>query len=78
MYFLLADIAARFHLIGYGLAVIVTLVGIKMLIMDVYKVPILWMLAMVAVVLTLSIVASLLVRRSETAKENRVDRGDGG
>lgn len=72
MYFLLADIAERFHLIGYGLAVIVTLVGIKMLIMDVYKVPILWMLAMVAVVLTVSIVASLLVRRPETSEATRV------
>ena len=67
MYFLLADIADRFHLIGYGLAVIVTLVGIKMLIMDVYKIPILWMLAMVAVVLAVSVVASLLVQRPRSA-----------
>jgi tellurite resistance protein TerC len=67
MYFLLADIAERCHLIGYGLAVIVTLVGIKMLIMDVYKVPILWMLATVAMVLTVSIVASLLIQRPRTA-----------
>lgn len=67
MYFLLADIAGRFHLIGYGLAVIVTVVGIKMLIMDVYKIPILWMLAMVAVVLAVSVVASLLVQRPRSA-----------
>jgi tellurite resistance protein TerC len=78
MYFLLADIAERFHLIGYGLAVIVTLVGIKMLIMDVYKVPILWMLAMVAVVLAVSIAASLLVQRSQTAGATRTDAGHGG
>jgi len=62
MYFLLADVADRFHLLGYGLAVIVTLVGIKMLLMDVYKIPILWMLAVVAVALSAAIVASLLVR----------------
>ena len=67
MYFLLVDIADRFHLIGYGLAVIVTLVGIKMLIMDVYKIPVLWMLAMVAVVLAVSVVASLLVQRPRSA-----------
>jgi tellurite resistance protein TerC len=67
MYFLLVDIADRFHLIGYGLAAIVTLVGIKMLIMDVYKIPILWMLAMVAVVLAVSVVASLLVQRPRSA-----------
>lgn len=67
MYFLLADISDRFHLLGYGLAVIVTLVGVKMLLMDVYKVPILWMLGSVAVILTVSIVASLLSPRSQGA-----------
>jgi tellurite resistance protein TerC len=62
MYFLLAEMADRFHLLGYGLATIVTLVGVKMLIMGFYKVPILWMLGTVAVVLVASIVASLLVK----------------
>jgi tellurite resistance protein TerC len=33
MYFLLADVSDKFYLLGYGLAVIVTLVGIKMLVM---------------------------------------------
>ena len=67
MYFLLADVAGRFHLLGYGLAVIVTLVGVKMLIMDLYKVPIPWMLGMVGVVLVGSIVASLLSRRPDAS-----------
>ena len=65
MYFLLADMADRFHLLGYGLAAIVTLVGVKMLIMDVFKVPILWMLGTVGMVLLLSIVASLLVQPAD-------------
>lgn len=69
MYFLLADIAERFHLLGYGLAIIVTLVGVKMLIMDLYKVPILWMLAAVAAVLLTSIAASLLVPRPGSSEE---------
>jgi len=43
--------------------VIVTLVGIKMLIMDLYKVPIIWMLGAVAVALVVSISASLLRSR---------------
>jgi tellurite resistance protein TerC len=60
MYFLLADVANRFHLLGYGLAAIVTLVGLKMLAMDFYKVPVAWMLSTVAVVLLASIVASLV------------------
>ena len=67
MYFLLADVAERFHLIGYGLAVMVALVGVKMLIMDLYKVPIVWMLAAVAIVLVASIVASVLVPRPSHA-----------
>jgi tellurite resistance protein TerC len=61
MYFLLADMADRFHLLGYGLALIVTLVGVKMLLMGVYKVPIVWMLGSVGAILVLSVVASLLL-----------------
>lgn len=71
MYFLLAGMADRFHLLGYGLAAIVTLVGVKMLIMDVYKVPILWMLGAVGALLLLSIFASLLV--PPTARASRLD-----
>jgi tellurite resistance protein TerC len=61
LYFLLADVANRFHLIGYGLAVVVVLVGMKMLLLDVYKVPIVWMLGLIAVILGITIVASLVV-----------------
>lgn len=60
MYFLLADMAERFHLLGYGLAFIVMFVGVKMLIMDWYKIPIPMMLAVVFATLTLAIGASLL------------------
>jgi tellurite resistance protein TerC len=67
MYFLLADMADRFHLLGYGLALIVTLVGVKMLILDLYKVPILWMLATVAAVLVVSVAASLMFPRQASA-----------
>lgn len=59
MYFLLADMADRFHLLGYGLAVIVTLVGVKMLLMNVYHIPTYIMLGCVALILAVSIVASL-------------------
>ena len=69
MYFLLTDIAERFHFLGYGLAIIVTLVGVKMLTLDLYKVPILWMLAAVAAVLLISIAASLMLPRPASAAE---------
>ncbi len=68
MYFLLSDVADRFHFLGYGLAVIVTLVGIKMLLLDIYKVPILWMLSAVAGVLFISILSSLLIAPKSTAQ----------
>ena len=60
MYFLLADMAERFHLLNYGLALIVMFIGVKMLIMDLYKIPIPWMLGTVFAILALSISASLL------------------
>lgn len=62
MYFLLADMADRFHLIGYGLAGIVTLVGVKMLIMEFVKIPIPWMLGGVALILAVSVIASLMTK----------------
>jgi tellurite resistance protein TerC len=69
MYFLLADVSDRFHLLGYGLAVIVTLVGVKMLMMDYYKLPIVWMLLIVFGVLFISIVASLLIPPAVKSQE---------
>ena len=62
MYFLLADMAERFHLLAYGLAAIVIFVGVKMLIMDFYKIPIPWMLGGVLGILVVSVVASLLTK----------------
>ena len=59
MYFLLADMAERFHLLNYGLAFIVTFVGVKMLVMDWYKIPIPAMLGVVLAALLLSVAASL-------------------
>ena len=59
MYFLLADMAERFHLLNYGLAFIVTFVGVKMLIMDWVKIPIPVMLGVVLAALLVSVAASL-------------------
>jgi tellurite resistance protein TerC len=61
MYFLLADMAGRFHLLNYGLAFIVSFVGLKMLIMDWYKIPITAMLAVVFTALIVSVAASLVI-----------------
>ncbi|MDO9171026.1 MAG: TerC family protein, partial [bacterium] len=49
LYFLLADVADRFHLLKYGLAMVLTFIGSKMLIMPWYHVPVGASLAVVAV-----------------------------
>ncbi|MFN9281041.1 MAG: TerC family protein [Betaproteobacteria bacterium] len=40
MYFLLAAVAAKFHLLSYGLAVILVFIGTKMMLIDIYKIPV--------------------------------------
>ncbi len=44
MYFLLAGMHERFHLLSYGLAVVLVLIGVKMLLVDLYKIPVEWSL----------------------------------
>jgi tellurite resistance protein TerC len=63
LYFLLADMADRFHLLKYGLALILVFVGLKMLIASFYKVPIGIALGVVGVILVTSILASLAATR---------------
>ena len=63
MYFMLADLADRFHLLKYGLAFILVFIGIKMLLLDIYKIPIGFALSVVGIVLLSSILASLYVTR---------------
>ncbi|HEY8358482.1 MAG TPA: hypothetical protein VIL30_13575, partial [Ramlibacter sp.] len=59
MYFLLAGMHERFYLLSYGLAVVLVLIGAKMLLIDVYKVPVAWSLGMTVAVLAASMVLSL-------------------
>lgn len=63
MYFLLADLKDRFHLLTYGLGVILVFVGVKMLIVDWIKIPVGTSLGVVGAILALSMIASLLTTR---------------
>ena len=63
LYFLLADVADRFHLLKYGLALTLTFIGAKMLIAPWYHVPVAASLSIVAVLIGASVVASLVVTR---------------
>lgn len=65
LYFLLVDVADRFHLLKYGLAMVLTFIGVKMLIMPWYHVPVQASLTVVAVLISASCLASVLVSRSE-------------
>jgi len=66
LYFLLADVADRFHLLKYGLAMVLTFIGTKMLIMPWYHIPVQASLAIVAVLIGSSVAASLIATRKVT------------
>ena len=66
LYFLLADVADRFHLLKYGLAMVLTFIGTKMLIAPWYHVPVAASLAIVAVLIGTSVIASLIATRKVT------------
>ena len=61
LYFLLAGMAERFHLLGYGLAGVLMFIGGKMLLADLYEVPIGLALGVVAGMLATAMVVSLLI-----------------
>jgi tellurite resistance protein TerC len=61
LFFLLAGMADRFHLLGHGLAAVLLFIGAKMLLAGVLKIPIGIALGIVALLIVASIVASLLL-----------------
>ncbi len=70
LYFVLAGSINRFHLLKYGLAAVLGFVGVKMLIADLYHVPIGLSLGVIVTLLTVSVIASLrmpLEQKPETA-----------
>jgi tellurite resistance protein TerC len=59
MYFLLAAVAAKFHLLSYGLAVVLVFIGTKMVLIDVYKIPVAVSLGVVVTVLAITMFWSM-------------------
>lgn len=70
LYFLLADVANRFHYLQPGLAIVLVFVGVKMAASQWVKVPVLISLGVIATLLGGSIVASL-VRTHRKKREAR-------
>ena len=58
MFFLLQAAASRFHLLNYGLAVILVFIGTKMIIIDLYKIPVAVSLGVVLGILAITMVWS--------------------
>lgn len=59
LYFALAGVVTRFRYLSYGLAVVLVFVGIKMMLIDVYKIPVEWSLLFIALVIAGSIFISV-------------------
>ncbi|QBK03930.1 TerC family protein [Hylemonella gracilis] len=71
MFFLLQAVAHRFHLLNYGLAVILVFIGAKMMLIDVYKIPVTVSLAVVVGILAVTMVWSVRTS-SRQAQAKRV------
>lgn len=59
MYFLLASMHERFHLLPYGLAIVLVFIGSKMLLIDLYKIPVQFSLLGTVLILAVTMILSL-------------------
>jgi tellurite resistance protein TerC len=59
MFFLLQAAASRFHLLNYGLAVILVFIGTKMMLIDIFKIPVAVSLGVVLGILAITMVWSI-------------------
>lgn len=67
MYFLLAAVAHKFHLLNYGLAIILVFIGTKMCLIDVYKIPV---TVSLGVVIGILVITMLLIVRTAKPEPN--------
>jgi tellurite resistance protein TerC len=65
LYFALAGIEKYFKYLKYGLATILVFVGIKMCIVDFYKIPVEISLIVISFLLAIAMIASVLIRKSD-------------
>lgn len=76
LYFLLAGMIDKFYYLKPGLAAILLFIGIKMLISEVYEIPIPTSIAIIFGILGLAIILSFIRIKYVSVKEGR-DRPDG-
>ncbi|MBA0208170.1 TerC family protein [Pectobacterium brasiliense] len=63
MYFLLAGVAERFSLLKYGLAVILIFIGTKMMLIDIFHIPVAVSLGVVASILIITMLINVWVNK---------------
>jgi tellurite resistance protein TerC len=68
LFFILAGLVEKFRYLKVGLAAVLVFVGAKMTLMDIYKIPSLVSLAVIATTLGISIAASFIVTRREASQ----------
>jgi tellurite resistance protein TerC len=68
LYFLLAGVMDQFQYLKLGLSVVLTFIGVKMVIVDLYHIPVGASLGVVASVLIISVIASLWKTKRDAAK----------
>ena len=72
LYFALAGAMRLFHYLHFGLSSILVFIGIKMLLADIYKIPIFIALSVVAGILIISVVVSVLrLRRADVSEKDK-------
>lgn len=70
LYFALAGITQYFHYLKYGLAAILVFVGVKMTIVDWYKIPISTSLFVISGILVISVIVSVLFPKKEEENQD--------
>ena len=76
IYFALAGLMQIFHYLKYGLCAILVFVGTKMLISEIYKIPVVVALGTIIGVLLISILASVIWPRNEEIPEDAPAPGE--
>ncbi|WP_207866566.1 TerC family protein [Pseudomonas sp. 58(2021)] len=71
LYFLLADMADRFHLLKYGLALVLVFIGGKMTVMPWFHTPVEWSLAIVGGVILTSVLLSMILTKDKSPEESQ-------
>ena len=73
LYFALAHLIDRFVYLTYGLALILVFVGVKMVFIDVFKIPVFISLLVIAFVISASVILSFLKTKRDTTNKGQAD-----